>query len=92
MAYERLTIRRLKRDGFSILTEKERKEIIRMEKPSLNDLYFRLQEIENQIEDGTLVRYCDRCKKAKAVEFNNIHNTAYCKRCYRAITDSKSPY
>lgn len=35
---------------------------------------------------------CDRCNKAKAVEFSTSTDMCYCRRCYRAVTDPKSPY
>ena len=35
---------------------------------------------------------CDRCHKAKAVEFSTSTDMCYCKRCYRAVTDPKTPY
>ena len=35
---------------------------------------------------------CDRCHKAKAVEFSTSTDMCYCRRCYRAVTDPRSPY
>lgn len=35
---------------------------------------------------------CDRCHRAKAVEFSESTDMCYCKRCYRAVTNEKSPY
>ena len=34
---------------------------------------------------------CDRCG-AKAVELSDSTGLSYCKRCYRAVTDPKTPY
>ncbi len=35
---------------------------------------------------------CERCHKAKAVEFSASTEMCYCKRCYKAVTDPKTPY
>lgn len=35
---------------------------------------------------------CDRCKKAKAVERSTSSDAFYCRRCYKALTDPKTPY
>lgn len=34
---------------------------------------------------------CDRCGKAKAVELSDT-GFSYCKRCYKAVTDGRTPY
>ncbi len=35
---------------------------------------------------------CDRCHKAKAAELSTSTDMCYCKRCYKAVTDQKTPY
>lgn len=34
---------------------------------------------------------CDKCKKTKAVELSDT-GKSYCRKCWRAVTDEKSPY
>ena len=34
---------------------------------------------------------CDRCGRARAVELSDT-GFSYCKRCYKAATDSRTPY
>jgi hypothetical protein len=35
---------------------------------------------------------CDRCGKAKAVELSECTEYSYCKRCWKAVTDGRTPY
>lgn len=34
---------------------------------------------------------CDRCGKAKAVELSDT-GRSYCRRCWKAVTDGRTPY
>lgn len=44
----------------------------------------------SEIKSGVVM--CDRCQKAKAVEHSTSTGSFYCKRCYKALTDPKTPY
>lgn len=35
---------------------------------------------------------CDRCGKAKAKVYSESTGNVYCNRCYKALTDSRTPY
>lgn len=43
-----------------------------------------------EIKSGVVM--CSRCQKAKAVERSYVSKDFYCRRCYKALTDPKTPY
>lgn len=51
-----------------------------------------IEAIDMAINAIKATAICDRCHKAKAVEFSTSTDMCYCKRCYRAVTDPKTPY
>lgn len=51
-----------------------------------------MQAIDMAIKAIKETAKCERCNRAKAVEFSESTNICYCKRCYRAVTDAKTPY
>lgn len=51
-----------------------------------------IEALNMAIEAIRATAKCERCHKAKAVEFSSSTDACYCRRCYKAVTDPKTPY